>query len=183
MNPVADLGIPLIPGVRVESQDSGIDLVEAANLLAALTERGVSFVIVGSLASYWLSSNIPERLPNDIDILVPNQIASLNLLVQCLLDMEFVVYSWGDQIRTPIDPDHLRGRFYLRAIRVSGSGGRLVLDATYESPLLPFADAWQRRIPVSQFAIASPADLNRLQWPRQPAAGPAIDELLHPLTP
>jgi hypothetical protein len=144
-------------------------LAEAASLLTALAGRGVPFVVLGSLARQWLSAEAPARPPHDVDILVSNEIDSLNRLVQSLIEYGFAVHSWDEPVRPPVDPYRLQGRFYLRAVRVSKTGSRLVLDATYESACLPFEEAWRRRINRGAIAVASPDDLDRFQWPRSPA--------------
>jgi hypothetical protein len=154
----------------------GVNLAEAASLLTALARRGAAFVVVGSLARHWLSPEASAQTPHDVDILVPNEIDSLNRLVQWLIEFGFAVYSWQERVCPPLDVQRLERRFYLRAVRVSGLGTRLVLDATYESPLLSFAEAWGRRLHRLDIGVASPEDLDRFQWPRSRAGAASMDE-------
>src|SRR5262245_3282628 len=125
-----------------ESRVEGVDLAKASRVLSVLAERELPYVVVGSLARCLLGAQPPAQPPGDVDLLAPGDLATLNRLVEVLLELGFTVYSWQDPVRPPLEGERLRGRFYLRAVRGSG----LVLDVTYESPLLPFSDAWQRRV-------------------------------------
>ena len=141
-----------------------VELRHAEDLLSSLAAEGVPFVVVGSLARLWLAEAPLARPPRDVDILVPGDIDSLNRLVGCLIARDFTVRSWTDPVEMPLDPVRLRGRFYLRA---NDHGGELTVDATYESPLLSFADAWERHFPHGKIAVACTADLARFRWPRE----------------
>jgi hypothetical protein len=48
--------------------------------------------------------------------------------------------------------------------------GKIIEDvrALCDRPLLPFEDAWRRRVQRGDVAVACPEDLDRLQWPRSP---------------
>jgi hypothetical protein len=98
--------------------------------------------------------------------MVPDDSECIDRLVWALIDLGFEVRSWQDPVRPPVDPRLLRGRYYLRATRTNEGGSPLVLDATYESPLLPFDDAWRRRVMRGDLAVASREDLDRFRWPR-----------------
>jgi hypothetical protein len=137
---------------------------EAVRVLTALAGQGVRCVVVGSLARRWLSPDAAPA-PRDVDVLVPGDAASLDRLVGSLLALGFEVFSWTDPVRPPVDPDLLRGRYYLRAVR-EDRRGRLVVDATYESPLLSFDEAWAHRRERGDVAVACPEDLERFRWPR-----------------
>jgi SAM-dependent methyltransferase len=151
----------------------GVDLGEAAELLTALAGRNINFVVIGSLARQWLSTEPLMQPPHDVDILVPGECNSLNHLVQSLMEWGFAVHSWDEPVRAPLDPYRLLGRYYLRAVRVNKRGGRLVLDATYESPaLLPFEEVWQRRTLFGPIAVASSDDLDRFQQLRRLSDAP-----------
>jgi hypothetical protein len=143
------------------AEEAAIDLAEAEELLTALADVGIGFVVVGSLARLWLG--VSADLPRDVDILLEDAGDSLDRLVLTLRELGFAAESWGEPVGLPLDRAVLSGRFYLR-FRRERQGKTLIADATYESPLLSFREAWGRRVQRGAFALASPEDEKRFRW-------------------
>lgn len=134
--------------------DSPIDMKEALATLEALSKVG-RFVVIGGLAIALVAPEALDRPPPDADVLVPESIASLDPLVECLIGLGFSVRSWGDPVSLPLSQSGIKDRHYLRATR-----GQLVVDLTFAAPEA-FQTAWERAVTVQGVPVAGRAELRR----------------------
>ncbi|WP_067826324.1 hypothetical protein [Nocardia inohanensis] len=129
--------------------------------LRALRMRGVPYAVIGGLAlhlRYGAALDLPIR---DCDLLLPSPSIGPDAFTTTLRARGWRVRSWQDEVRTPLDPALLTGRFYLRATRAAG-----IIDATYEYDAVTWDEVragidWYDGIP-----IAAPAHLIALMAAR-----------------
>jgi SAM-dependent methyltransferase len=130
---------------------------EVEQVSAALSAAALEHVLIGSCALHHTAPELWPRPPQDVDLLVDDENASLERLARVLEDEGFGVTSWGEPWADALREGALPGRFYLRARR-----GELVVDATYECEALSFAEARAEAAPSGDVPIASRPHLLRL---------------------
>lgn len=128
------------------------------DVVQSLRRAGVEPVIIGSVGLALRAPALLEGLPADLDLLLPDDRAALSTFVRVLAARGAAVTSWEDPVTESLEVD-LAGRFYLRA-RLPREGGKgLVVDATYECPWVPYAEARSRATDVRGVLVAALDDL------------------------
>jgi hypothetical protein len=100
-------------------------------VLHRLREQGVAFTITGSLAlRLYMDALDGEPVP-DCDLFLDPAPENLQRWASTLVEEGWALAVWGEPVSPPLAPEHLRGKYYLRAKK-----GALVLDGTYEHDTL-----------------------------------------------
>lgn len=97
--------------------------------LAAMREAGFAFELFGGFAR-WLDQHDAQaaRLPADADLLLPDDEARFNDLLQWLHERHYELTVWGEPVRPPVRIQRLREHWYLRAQRRDRLGRLVRLD-------------------------------------------------------
>jgi hypothetical protein len=112
-------------------------------VLHRLRERGVTFVLTGSLAlRLYMDEPDGEPVP-DCDLFLSPEPDNLQRWAATLAEMDWTLEVWGERVSPPLDLEHLRGKYYVRAKR-----GAWVIDGTYEHDTVPMARFFAEAAPV-----------------------------------
>ena len=117
-----------------------IDMHDAWNCLRELAVDFPDFVVYGSYAR-WLHGECLERLPSDVDLLVPNDLNQLTKLVGCLEAYGFQISRWGVPVSRHSVSIAAQRAHYFRAHRLRASGELCIIDACFEDAVYTYPDA------------------------------------------
>ncbi|XXF76171.1 hypothetical protein P2318_24345 [Myxococcaceae bacterium GXIMD 01537] len=96
-------------------------------VLHRLRERGVRFAVTGSLALRLYMDELDGEPVPDCDLFLDPAPDNLQAWAAALANEGWSLAVWGEPVAPPLDLEHLRGRYYVRARK-----GALVMDGTYE---------------------------------------------------
>jgi hypothetical protein len=103
-------------------------------VLHRLRERGVAFAILGSFAlRLYLDMLDGEPVP-DCDVFLDPAPDNLQRWAATLAEEGWELAVWDEPVSPPLDLEHLRGKYYVRAKK-----GVLVIDGTYEHDTVELA--------------------------------------------
>lgn len=105
------------------------------DVLHRLSERGVAFTVTGSFAlRLYMDALDGEPVP-DCDLFLAPALDNLQRWAATLVEEGWALTIWGEPVSPPLDPEYLRGKYYVRAKK-----GALVIDGTYEQDTLSLED-------------------------------------------
>ncbi len=108
-------------------------------VLHRLRERSVAFTVTGSFAlRLYMDALDGEPVP-DCDLFLAPAQDNLQRWAATLVEEGWALTVWGEPVSPPLDPEHLRGKYYVRAKK-----GALVLDGTYEHDTLSLEELLAR---------------------------------------
>lgn len=117
-----------------------IDVHDAWNCLQELVADFPDFIVYGSYAR-WLQWGDLERMPSDVDLLVPNDLARLAALVRWLEARGFQISRWGVPASSQSVPIAAGAAHYFRAHRLRASGELCIIDVCFDDAQLAYASA------------------------------------------
>jgi hypothetical protein len=103
-------------------------------VLHRLRERGVAFAVTGSLALRLYMDELDGEPIPDCDLFLEPAPENLQCWAATLVEEGWTLELWGERISPPLELEHLRGKYYLRAKK-----GTQVIDGTYEHDTVPMA--------------------------------------------
>lgn len=128
---------------------------EYFNILRAFNENQIKYLAIGTWA---LKMYFPEKMKdyeiNDCDILIENDIHEIRRLIKLLINYEWQVEVWNEEINESVKTNFLKGKYYIRVLK-----GNLCLDISYEYPLVYWADIYNDKIRLNSFYLASVNDI------------------------
>jgi hypothetical protein len=108
-------------------------------VLHRLSERSVAFTVTGSFAlRLYMDALDGEPVP-DCDLFLDPALDNLQRWAAALVEEGWALTVWGEPMSLPLDPNHLRGKYYVRAKK-----GALVIDGTYEQDTLSLEEILTR---------------------------------------
>lgn len=122
------------------NQAHAIDLQASLSCLRALAAAFPDFVVYGSYAR-WLHGEALERLPSDVDLLVPDDIEQLQKLVLWFEAQGFQIARWGAPLASRAVPLAANAAHYFRAQRLRASGELCVIDVCFEDAEISYPAA------------------------------------------
>lgn len=117
-------------------------------VLHRLQERGVTFVLTGSLALRLYMDELDGEPVPDCDLFLDPTPDNLQRWAATLAEEGWTLEVWGERVSPPLDLEHLRGKYYVRAKR-----GAWVIDGTYEHDTVPMARFFADATPVQGLPV------------------------------
>jgi len=117
-------------------------------VLHRLRERGVTFVVTGSLALRLYMDELDGEAVPDCDLFLDPAPDNLQRWAATLTEEGWTLEAWGERVSPPLDVEHLRGKYYVRAKR-----GAWVIDGTYEHDTVPMARFFAEATPVQGLPV------------------------------
>ena len=102
-------------------------------------------MVYGSYAR-WLHGEALERLPSDVDLLVPDDLEQLKKLVCWFEAQGFQIARWGAPLASHAVPLAANAAHYFRAQRLRASGELCVIDVCFEDAQLSYPAALSQAI-------------------------------------
>jgi hypothetical protein len=112
-------------------------------VLHRLREQGVAFAITGSLALRLYMDELDGEPIPDCDLFLDPAPDNLQRWAATLVEQGWMLEVWGERVSPPLELEHLRGKYYLRAKK-----GAQVIDGTYEHDTVPMARFLAEATPV-----------------------------------
>jgi hypothetical protein len=103
-------------------------------VLHRLRERGVIFVLAGSFALRLYMDELDGEPVPDCDLFLDPTPDNLQRWAATLAEEGWTLEVWGKRVSPPLEMEHLRGKYYVRAKRDAW-----VIDGTYEHDTVPMA--------------------------------------------
>jgi hypothetical protein len=100
-------------------------------VLHQLQARGVAFALTGSFALRLHMDALGGEPVPDCDLFLSPSPDNLQRWAALLAEDGWTLSVWNEPLRLPLEPEALRGRYYVRARR-----GAWVMDGTYEHDTL-----------------------------------------------
>jgi hypothetical protein len=117
-------------------------------VLHRLRERSVAFTVTGSFAlRLYMDALDGEPVP-DCDLFLDPTLDNLQRWAAALVEEGWALTVWGESVSPPLDPEHLRGKYYVRARK-----DVLVIDGTYEHDTLPLSEILARSSSVQGLQV------------------------------
>lgn len=92
----------------------------------------MAFTVTGSFAlRLYMDALDGEPVP-DCDLFLDPALDNLQRWAATLVEEGWALTVWGEPVSLPLDPEHLRGKYYVRARKEA-----LVIDGTFEHDTLP----------------------------------------------
>lgn len=139
-----------------------VDLEDSLHCLRELAVDFPDVVAYGSFAR-WLAGQQQERLPADVDLLVPERGELLCELARWFEARGFQVTRWGQPLGWAAAATALKGAHYFRAQRLRASGELCIFDVCFEDAVLHYDEALLAAVQVEGMNVL-PSSRPTLQY-------------------
>lgn len=120
-------------------------------ILEKLTNARINHLIIGTWA---LKYSYPEKMVRyqvtDCDILIENDLNQIRNCISQLMENDWVVTCWEEEVDDQVRREDLAGKFYLRATKPT-----MKLDITYECPFFEWQEMHNQKVVIDQLPMAS----------------------------
>lgn len=124
-----------------------VDLQDSLHCLRELAADFPEAIVYGGFAR-WLAGQCAERLPSDVDLLVPERVELLCELARWFEARGFQVTRWGQPLGWRAAEAALKGAHYFRAQRLRASGELCIFDVCFEDAVLQYDEALRAAVQV-----------------------------------
>lgn len=119
------------------------------------------YLVIGTYGVFNICKAVLDNHPLDCDILVENDLESVKNIIRELKVNGYKIYSWQDEVNEDFDYSILKGRYYLRAVKLKDEVEYKV-DITYECEYLDFNESYSNKVVKYGISSARLEDITKL---------------------